>query len=48
MEMNLRHIVVESWRFYLTWLIYIIGTQHFTLLPGIHNDCIVCDFAGFI
>ena len=35
--------MVELLRFYLTWLIYIIGTVKILLISGIQNDCIVCD-----
>ena len=45
MGRNIRHILVELWRFYMTWIIYIIGTVQIILLLGIHNGCRICDFA---
>ena len=48
MGWNLSHVVFESWRFYLTWLVYIIGTLQIILLLEIDNDCRICDFALFL
>ena len=43
MGRTLSHIVVELGRFYLTWLIYIIGNAQIILLLGIHNAFRFCD-----
>ena len=45
MRGNLWHTVVEWWRFYFTWLVYIIGTEQILLLLEIRNGYIICDFA---
>ena len=38
MRRNLWHIV-EWWKFYLTCIIYILGTAHIIFLIKIHSDC---------
>ena len=48
MGRNLRHIMVKWRSCYLTWLIYIIGTEQIILLLEIQNGCIICDSAWFI
>ena len=41
----LTHIMVELWRFYLTWIIHVIGTVQLIVLLGIHNYCRICGFS---
>ena len=48
MVINLSHVVIELWRFYLTWLIYIIGTVQIILLLEIINNCRICYFTDFV
>ena len=46
MGRDLRHIMVEWWRFYLICILYIIGTAQIILLLQINIDCRIYGLTG--